>query len=420
MNKKITAALAAAVLLLAGCSKIKTDIPARPDQGSSAPASQGSPEIPAKPGSSSVPQAGTEPSSDPVSDPVPEPVPEQPETVYDEAVYKEILDELWLLTGGYIEPEFEGAMGVWETAQALGDDAFEGIGYTLKDVSGDGSPELLVGAVDGGEASSGSMLYAVYTLTEEGPYCALSGWYRNAYYLTDNGFFFSGSSGAAYTIFGRYILSGDGRIPICTDYYFTKEKDETFEEIGFYHNTTGHWDPDASEEFGEEAFWAEHDRMAEEIRSAGLTPFAEYGFTGEIPEPAPAEPETVPTAEAEIRDARDQLEYYEQFESFAAENTEYSTDVLITAAGGPIRDLAVLALEFTDIIGEDVLFTFEELYRLDELTPECPLLLRVSFPGSIPLYGISYAGADGETVYRSLNMSGMDGSYYLSPFTPAE
>ena len=45
------------------------------------------------------------------------------------------------------------------------------------------------------------------------------------------------------------ILFSVGFAPEALD--FTKEKDESFEEIGFYHNTTGEWEASASEELEE-------------------------------------------------------------------------------------------------------------------------------------------------------------------------
>lgn len=430
MKKRIKAGalLAAVTIVLAGCSLWESPAPSiqqKPGSGSVSEKNELS--------SSEIQQQSSLPSGEssvPVSS-EPEAVPEDPTeelpfdtAEYDITPYKELLDNLWLVIGGHVDMELcpEGGLGVWEAAGAAGspEAAAEIIGYRVTDVTRDGTPELLVGAVDGGEASFGSNLYAVYTLTEEGPYCVLSGWNRNAYYLTGSGFFYSGSSGAAYSIFGRYILSADGLIPLCTDYYFSKEKDAEFTEIGYYYNNTGYWDPTVSKEMDEEAFWAKHDEMAAGICSADLRPFSGYEFTGEIPEPVVSEPAVTEGPEVSLHWEDGQLQYYPDFASFAADRTEYGENVLLCAENDAVRDVRVLELEFTAADEDEFFFTTKELFYLEELTVDRPLLLRVSFPGSIPLYGISYTGADGETVYRSMNMSGMDGSLYLSVFSPME
>lgn len=345
------------------------------------------------------------------------------EPLYDFTPYKQVLNDLWLIVNGLAPEEFypDGSMGVREASAVYGSGAPECIGFSLKDMTGDGTPELLVGTVDNEEPSLGSNLYAVYTLTPDGPFCTLSGWDRNAYYLAGNGFFYSGSGGAAYSVFGSYLLSGDGLYPICTDYYFTKEKDGDPETIGYYHNTTGYWDTDVSEEMTADEYWQRYDEMSAEIVSASLIPFAKHDFTGEIPEKtvssAPAAPAAVTVG---IRPAEDQLQYYPEYAWFAAEDTPYAEEVLLTAENGSVKDVKVYALELHSADDENIYFACEELFALDELTVERPLALKVSFPGSIPLYGISYTGTDGETVWRSLNMSGKDGSYYLNIFSPAE
>ena len=63
-------------------------------------------------------------------------------------------------------------------------------------------------------------------------------------------------------------------------------------------------------------------------------------------------------------------------------------------------------------------YSTEELYALDELTPDRPLLLNMTFYGLLPSYGVSYVDDSGETICYSINMSGKDGSEILTEFLP--
>ena len=55
---------------------------------------------------------------------------------------------------------------------------------------------------------------------------------------------------------------------------------------------------------------------------------------------------------------------------------------------------------------------------VDELSPDRPLLLNMTFYGLLPYYGVSYVDDSGETISYSINMSGKDGSVILTEFLP--
>ena len=81
-----------------------------------------------------------------------------------------------------------------------------------------------------------------------------------------------------------------------------------------------------------------------------------------------------------------------------------------------VRDFKVLGIEAS--MSSSLSFFTEELYALDELTPERPLLLNMTFYGLLPYYGVSYVDDSGETISYSINMSGKDGSVILTEFLP--
>lgn len=81
-----------------------------------------------------------------------------------------------------------------------------------------------------------------------------------------------------------------------------------------------------------------------------------------------------------------------------------------------VKDFKVLGIEAS--MSSSLSFFTEELYALDELTPERPLLLNMTFYGLLPYYGVSYVDDSGETISYSINMSGKDGSVILTEFLP--
>ena len=81
-----------------------------------------------------------------------------------------------------------------------------------------------------------------------------------------------------------------------------------------------------------------------------------------------------------------------------------------------VKDFKVLGIEAS--MSNSLSFFTEELYALDELSPDRPLLLNMTFYGLLPYYGVSYVNGSGETISYSINMSGKDGSVILTEFLP--
>ena len=178
--------------------------------------------------------------------------------------------------------EEEDFLGVAETAMYYEkEEALEKIGYSIRDISGDDVPELLIGWIDEQDdtGSYGNIIYTVYSIVDGQPTCVLEGWARNAYYWLGEGRFLNvGSGGAAYSIFGTYHLAEDGSELICEDYYFTHEKDENFEKIGAFHNNTGEWGIEYAEELeiSMEEFWNIEQELEAGVQMMKLTPFSEF------------------------------------------------------------------------------------------------------------------------------------------------
>ena len=340
----------------------------------------------------------------------------QPETaqiedaVNYEALYKPVLDEFFhLASGEYDENNIpEGGTALlegngWSGSNAMLWDS----GYMIRDLSGDGIPELLIGSTAGEEydVTAGTMIYALFTAADGQAKLTLEGASRNAYCILEYGSIFNqGSGGAVYHIFGLYDLTADGTALTCRDYWFTHEKDGNFEDIRCWHNTVGEMDPAVSEELSMtlDEFWAKEEELAKQRKVLDLTTFAEYGGVQK-----PAYPEN-PTVSAVYGN-----DYTGEYDSFAADYTDYAVDVVFTTDAA-VRNFKVLALTLNEITDDGyVSFFFQDLYTHGELTPDKGLSVKMSRPETIPFYGISYTDGTGTDRVFSVNLSGFDGSVYL-------
>lgn len=201
---------------------------------------------------------------------------------FPEASYREVLDQfVELIESNDIENGFEGSSGVQECMMgASAETVLEDVGYTIADYSGDDIPELIIGSVFEGENGSYiNDIYALYTLVDGKPKLVFEGWARNRYcILEDDTIYNAGSGGAMYSMFGTYSLSKDGQSLVCKDFYFTYEKNDDLTEFGFYHNTTGEWDKNVSEELDitEEEFWKFEEDTYTKNKKLDLTSLADY------------------------------------------------------------------------------------------------------------------------------------------------
>ncbi len=85
-------------------------------------------------------------------------------------------------------------------------------GYCLKDLDGNGIPELLVGSPDS-EYYAGKVIYDLFTLRDGAPVRLATSGERTVYkLLSDGSIFYSGSGGAAYSVFLVYQVVDDTMI----------------------------------------------------------------------------------------------------------------------------------------------------------------------------------------------------------------
>lgn len=197
---------------------------------------------------------------------------------YDE-ILKELSAEIKPKTQQAMDDDFfelEGSMGIMEVSKYGNPDK---LGYAIQDINADGISELIIGEIEvkNDNACFGSKVYAVYTQADGKIYCALEGYDRNRYDILNDGTFFNlGSEGATHTIFGAYVLNPSAKEIVCADFYFSYEKDETCQEIFYYHNTTGAFDKAVSEIISETSFDKMLNTYNGQIKQMQFTPLREF------------------------------------------------------------------------------------------------------------------------------------------------
>ena len=172
------------------------------------------------------------------------PTPQKPE-----AAYKDTLADMQgiLSSPESAENIFDGMYGVYEAILALGDDAADTVGYAYIDLDQDGQKELLIGNFTGTGASDvKNEIYGAYTYHMGIREPLFEKQKRNTYALTDTGtLYFHGSDGVAFHIVAEYQMTEEGIV--CIDFYFSYPKYGDINNLEYFHNTTGQWDPKVSE-----------------------------------------------------------------------------------------------------------------------------------------------------------------------------
>lgn len=114
--------------------------------------------------------------------------------------------------------------------------------------------------------------------------------------------------------------------------------------------------------------------------------------------------------------AEDALGDYSNYNEVSASSDEPVAQVLFSCDCA-VKDFKVLGVQAIPT-ESTVLYSTDELFDCGELTPDCPLLLNMTFFGTLPYFGISYVDDSGDTISYSINMSGMDGSVILDEIVP--
>ena len=104
------------------------------------------------------------------------------------------------------------------------------------------------------------------------------------------------------------------------------------------------------------------------------------------------------------------------YEQFVADTSEYQCSIVFSAKE-ELKNFSVLALTLEDIDSNGkATFSEKKLHVIKRLAPRHPFLLKMTFMGTIPNYGVSYVDQKGRLRRFTVEQSGMDGSVFLAPF----
>lgn len=309
--------------------------------------------------------------------------------------------------------------------------AMASVGYLIKDISGDGVPELLIGSItdqdDGNDY--GSYIFSIYTIVNGVPQCSVEGWYRSSYQMMNNGqIFYAGSGGAMYGIFAVYDITKDGTDLICQDYYFTTNTDDTFENYAMYHNTVGESDVSVSEQLAipEDEFWKVGDDYRSQTYNLPYTTLLVYAKDNGLisdgqnngTDPGAGQNTAVELTPVAIHIywASDYTGRVDDYDYYNLADYDNEHLILITT-DRKVTDFKVLSLEYQDVTQDGTLLFHEtELYHQDQLTPERPFVVGMDLIGTIPNNGISYVDSNGDYRRFAVTESGEDGSLMLMEY----
>lgn len=98
----------------------------------------------------------------------------------------------------------------------------------------------------------------------------------------------------------------------------------------------------------------------------------------------------------------------DEYHEAVLSSSEYAVKLLFRAQE-TLTDLSVTTMDFS----ADGLFPAGELYSMDALTPEMPLVLTVAFPGDLTTYGLLYTDEAGKEHTCILYQSGRNGAIVL-------
>ena len=104
------------------------------------------------------------------------------------------------------------------------------------------------------------------------------------------------------------------------------------------------------------------------------------------------------------------------YDEYIIDDSDYSMSIMLTA-NNPVSDFKIVALQYEDVNENGTpVFLTEDVYTYGELTPEKSLLVKLSFPGDMPNYGVSYKDSSGTEKHYALQQSGKDGSLVMFEF----
>lgn len=300
----------------------------------------------------------------------------------------------------------------WVASQVrMGDEeALRRIGYFIKDISGDGVSELIVGAIEeeDGTYRYGRELYAVYSCQQpQINQLFFSDRHHRYTLLSDGRILVTTVDGVHDFGLGVYRMAPDGSALTCEDYYFVVEADESARHGDVYHNTIGQSDVRVSEKMGmtPEDVLALGRKLDGQAQPVPLYPFSLYFYE-------PKEPFAPETSLVSVmrREAVDPGTYYRSRFCINQEGAHFS---LFLSAEKELMNVHVLALRYLDTEAGQPIFATHSLAGIYRFKPEHPVIVDLPVVDAMPAYGLSYEDEEGRPHTFALRESGFDGSLFF-------
>lgn len=102
----------------------------------------------------------------------------------------------------------------------------------------------------------------------------------------------------------------------------------------------------------------------------------------------------------------------DNYDLFVADDSEYSTKIMLTNCDEPLSDFEVVVLNMREMDG-GIVFEADSLYQQDALTDEKALVVQLAFPGDSPSMGFRFKDESGNSHLYSVSLSGFDGELVL-------
>ena len=107
-------------------------------------------------------------------------------------------------------------------------------------------------------------------------------------------------------------------------------------------------------------------------------------------------------------------ESFNAYHAYWSDETDYITAIGFT----PAERLTDVTFGLLDWFETESWQMSEELYTMEELTPDRAFLAQVVFWGDMTTYGISFTDADGQARHYAVSISGKDGSLICTEYQP--
>lgn len=335
--------------------------------------------------------------------------------------YKNVLNEVYeyIHDFNFAEPAYDdNQYGLFENINygAKERNAFEAVGYALKDLTGDGEPELLIIAPDydyDPEGSAGSEVLNIYGYVNDEPALIMNGYARNSVVvLGDNTVLETASMSAFSTGIGVYKLVSGSTDKEIVEHIFSYAFEEDGYKEKYFTNNDESWDYEKAEplDITEEDFWNKISEYENKTVVIDITLFKDYEYTG-------SKEYKVSDRKAEITGgwADDTMPSIPDYVDPAIDIYSWQGKPVVISTNTTVYDFTLWALELTDVDEEgNPVFYTADLMHMGDFTPEEDKLLLLEFMGDSPEFAVSYRESDGTFKRFIVQISGQDGSILLS------